>query len=125
MSCFTKSRDDGTRVIFIWAPKDANAALSMLDKHIRYNLVTPKMFNRAVLCHKHSADENAENPDNYQLKIYSVDGKTELWMSGFETGSRNVAAHGAVQALMLMGFEISPERDVLGLARGKEKTFKK
>lgn len=125
MSTLIKSRDDGTREICIWSPGVTDTAIEMLDENIMDGTIIPEEFNRASLCYKKLASDNPTDPDEYPLKVYSEDGKTEVWISGITTGYRGTGPHGTVQALMLMGFEIDPERDVFTLPMGEEKMFEK
>ena len=117
--------EKGVRIMHIWAPNNARLALEILDRHLRYGMICPKEYNRAVLLDNGPNNGNSEDPNNYTLKFESADRTEELWVSGVFVGPRSPESHGALQCLMLMGFDPDPERDIFQAQKGVRKVFSK
>lgn len=116
--------EDGVRRFYVEVEEPLHA-LEALDRLLRTDMVEPKEYDYAELCYCDKADLDWGNPDKYALKFKSRDRAEEVWLSALTTGSRDVGAHGTMQALILMGFQINTERDVYNLAKGTKKIFKK
>ncbi len=124
MSSFTKSFKSGKHILCVWA-NGPQEALEQLDRHIRTNLINPDDYVRAILCYNGPQSENSKDPINYALKVYSKYRREELWISGLATGSRRPGAQATVQCLMLLGFDVNPEKDIYKLPMGEKHTFVK
>lgn len=124
MSSFTKSFKSGKHILCVWSTGPSEA-LEQLDRHLRTNLINADDYVRAILCYNGTPSEDSKNPANYALKVYSKYRREELWISGLETGSRRPAAQATLQCLMLLGFDVNPEKDVYGLPIGEKHTFVK
>lgn len=116
--------EDGVRRIYVEVQEPIQA-LEALDKLLRTNMIEPKDYNYANLCDNGPANFEHDDPKNYPLKFKSRDRREELWLSCVSVGERNTGARAAVQALLLMGFDVNAERDVYYLAKGTEKVFNK
>lgn len=100
----------GTRRIFLYF-STTDSSIEGLLKLIKDNLLNPEEFCEAVIKYQvgQLPDGDPDNPSNYPLKFYNRLGTTEIWVSSVSAGYRGTGPHGTVEALRIMGFELTEE----------------
>lgn len=132
MASFVKSQDDGVRVFCVWSEGNPEISLAQLEKHVKHGLINPDDFDRAVLRNEGlTRFKDYDNPKEYPLKLQKSDSAyrknnymSEVWVSAMTAGYDGSGPRCAVEALRLMGFEVS-DADVFEMPIGEEKHFYK
>lgn len=123
MSSFFKYLDNGARVLCVWSKGMTEPALNMLEKHIKYGLVNPQDYASANLVYRGpDYNDDTDDPNQYQLKFITADGKNQLWISGLAASYDGAGPRGAVTALRWMDFKVD-EREVFELPQGEVRNF--
>jgi len=86
--------------------------LSELQQHIIYETVAPNNFDLAKFDYNasRSVKDDICDPDNYPLKFVSRSRDEEVWISCTASGDQTENSLGTIEALRIMGFDITPEQ---------------
>ena len=98
----------GVRRISLYFHTTENA-INALKKLIDDKLISPEDFPEAVIKYRVGflPDAEPDNPHYFPLKFYDKRGTQEIWVSSVNAGYRGTGPHGTLEALKLMGFELT------------------
>lgn len=79
-----------------------------LQEMIKKQQIVPNSFNEAIFNYNHTRNPNLtiDDPDFFPLKFISIDGETQVWISGVTSGYDVTGPQCTLRCLRMMGFKL-------------------
>lgn len=106
-----------------------DASLNELKARINSGLFRPQDFDFVKIdynCFEGLPYASPNNPDYYPVKFISNSENIEVWLSAVSAGYRGEGPHGTVEALRIMGFELTEyDKEQIFTTKNAHLTFTK